>query len=397
MSASLPIHSPARSWAEVDLAAIRHNAALCRRLAGPRGAVMAIVKANAYGHGVDRVAAALLNVTDWFGVANLREALRVREATQGRARGILILGPALPDELDTLVSQGFSASISQSEELEAFSLAAARCGQTARLHVVVDTGMGRIGCPPDRLQALAQQVRRTPHCQLEGLSTHFPSADEDVDYTRNQIGRFRQLVDPLAASAAVHVHLANSAGLIRFPEASAFATLARPGLALYGVSPLPEIAVDLRPALRWITRVSLVRDLPAGTSISYGRRFVTPRPSRVATLTVGYADGYPRHLSGQDAQVLVGGRRCPVLGRVTMDQIVVDVSEAGPVARGDEAVLLGRQGNEEITASELAAKAGTIPWEILTNLSSRVERVYLPAPESTAPPSVEGQTRQIPS
>lgn len=376
MTACAPGDAPPRSWAEVNLAAIRHNASLCRALAGRGCGIMAVVKANAYGHGIGEVAAALLGSVEWFGVANLREALRLREATQGRAERILLLGPALPGEVEGIVAAGVSASVSLPEEVEAFCAAAARVGRPARLHAVVDTGMGRIGCLPERFAAFVERIRAAPHCLLEGIASHFPSADEDANYTRDQIRRFRALAAPLASGAECLVHLANSAGLIAYPGELPFATLARPGLALYGVSPLPGAAPDLRPALTWKTRVSLVREVPRGTGISYGRTCTTMRPSRVATLAAGYGDGYPRHLSGAGAAVLVGGRRCPLLGRVTMDQIVVDATDAGPVARGDEAVLMGRQGGEEIPAAELAAKAGSIPWEILTGISARVLRTY---------------------
>lgn len=376
MTASGPASAPSRCWAEVDLDAIRHNASLCRVLAGPDCGIMAIVKADAYGHGLGETAVALIGEVDWFGVANLREAQRLREATRGRAEKILILGPATPGEIDALVAAGFSASVSLPEEIDACAAAAARSGKKARLHAVADTGMGRIGCLPDLFSAFLERIRTDPHCLLEGIATHFPSADEDADFTRDQIQRFRALAESTAPEPGCHIHLANSAGLIGFQAEMPFATLARPGLALYGVSPLPETAVGLRPALTWKTRVSLVREVPAGTGISYGRTYTTTRPSRVATLAAGYGDGYPRHLSGAGAEVLVGGRRCPLLGRVTMDQVVVDVSGAGPVNRGDEVVLMGRQGREEITATELAAKAGTIPWEIFTGITGRVVRTY---------------------
>ncbi len=366
---------PPRCWAEIDLDALRHNAALCRRLAGPRCGIMAIVKADAYGHGLPEAVAALAGETAWFGVANLREARRVHAAAGGKAEGILILGPAAPEEIAPLVAEGFSGSVSLPEEVEAYAAAAARSGTKARLHAVADTGMGRIGCGPGAFAALVAKIRNDPHCVLEGIATHFPSADEDADFTRDQIGRFRSLMEASAPGPGCHVHLANSAGLIGFQAEMPFATLARPGLALYGVSPLPEAGVDLRPVLGLKTRVTLVRELPAGASISYGRTFTTAGLMRVATLAAGYGDGYPRHLSGSGASVLIGGKRCPLLGRVTMDQIVVDVSSVDGVARGDEAVLIGRQGKEEITAAELAAKAGTIPWEILTGITSRVERL----------------------
>lgn len=367
---------PPRCWAEIDLAALRHNAARLQSLMGDSGGLMAIVKADAYGHGLPAVVEALAELVAWFGVANYREARRAREAAGGKAVGILVLGPATPAEVGPLVSEGFSASVSLPSEVAAYAAAAVRLGKRARLHAVVDTGMGRMGALPEDFAALVEAIRHDPHCLLEGIATHFPSADEDEPFTRAQIARFREIVERIAPEPGCLVHLGNSAGLIGFQRETPFANLARPGLSLYGVSPLPEIEVDLRPVLSLKTRVTLVREVPAGTGISYGRTYVTDRPARVATLAAGYGDGYPRSLSGQGADVLVGGKRCPLLGRVTMDQIVVDVTGLAKVEAGNEAVLIGRQGDEAIPAAELAKKAGTIPWEILTGITRRVVRVY---------------------
>lgn len=368
---------PPRCWAEIDLGALRHNAALCRSLAGPGCEVMAIVKADAYGHGLLEVAVALSGIVTWFGVANLYEARRVRAASAGSERGILVLGPATPEEIEPIVAGGFSGAVSLPEEVAAYDSAAARLGTTARLHAVIDTGMGRMGCLPEEAAALVAAIRSSPHCQLEGLASHFPSADEDRAFTLDQIERFKALVATLAPDPGCQVHLGNSAGLLGFQREMSDMTLVRPGLALYGISPLPDAGGGLRPVMCLKTRVTLVRDVPAGTGISYGRTFITERDTRVATLAVGYGDGYPRQLSGAGADVLIQGRRCPLLGRVTMDQILVDVSALGSVRRGEEAVLMGRQGDGEITTSEIAALAGTIPWEVLTGITSRVRRVYL--------------------
>lgn len=337
---------------------------------------MAIVKANAYGHGLPEVVAALADRFSWFGVANFHEAKCARNAVGGRAAEFLILGPAAPEEVELIAAEGFHGSVSLPEEVDAYSAAAEKLGLAARLHAVVDTGMGRMGALPDAFPALVERIRRDPFCRLDGIASHFPSADEDKLFTRNQIARFRSLLESVRPEPGCHIHLSNSAGLLGFQEEMPFATLARPGLALYGVSPLPRVGRDLKPVMSLKTRVTLVRDLPAGTGVSYGRTFVTSRPTRVATLAAGYGDGYPRHLSGQSVSVLVGGKRCPLLGRVTMDQILVDVSRMDGVKRGDEAVLIGCQGDEDISVEEIAEKAGTIPWEILTGITSRVVRVY---------------------
>lgn len=336
---------------------------------------MAIVKADAYGHGLDRVAAALAEEVDWFGVANVREALRARAAAANDIP-ILILSPAVPDEVPAIVEGRFSACVSTREEVRRYGDAAAERSLPARLHAVADTGMGRMGARPEDFADLVAAIRETDNCELEGVETHFPSADEDPDFTRSQIAVFQRLLPDLDLPADCRVHLGNSAGLIAFQNETPRADLVRPGLALYGVSPLADSDAELRPVLHLKTRVTLVREIPEGTGISYGRTFISERPMRVATLGVGYGDGYPRHLSGEGAEVLVRGHRCRLLGRVTMDQIVVDVTHLDqPPIVGETAVLIGADRDEWLTATELASKAGTIPWEILTGITSRVERI----------------------
>ena len=365
-----------RCWAEIDLDALRRNARICRDLLGQRADLMAIVKADAYGHGLERVSTALVNEVDWFGVANVREAIRARKAAASEIP-ILILSPATLDEIPQIVEGRFSASVSTLAEVEAFSLAGEACGVTALVHAVADTGMGRMGAPPEQFLELVQAIENAPFCELEGVETHFPSADEDEAFTRQQIGVFEEILKSLALPEKCRIHLGNSAGLLAFQDHTPFANLARPGIALYGVSPFEDRDFGLVPALKLKTRVTLVREIPAGTSISYGRTFISERPMRVATLGVGYGDGYPRALSGRDADVLIRGHRCPVLGRVTMDQIVVDISAIPESPEiGEESVLIGKQGQEEISIRETAAKAGTIPWEVLTGITSRVERIY---------------------
>lgn len=367
---------PPRCWAEIDLPALAHNAEVCKELAGCK--LMAIVKADAYGHGLEEVARTLLGKVAFFGVANVREALRIREALRESSPQILILSPATPDEVGAIVSHEFAASVSSEKEVEIFSEMAQRLETKAFLHAVADTGMGRMGSPVSEFPALVSKIVEDPYCSLDGVDTHFPSADEDTSFTRSQIATFESILHSLALPEGVHVHLANSAGIIGYSDEMPFATVVRPGLALYGISPLEQPSADLLPTLAWKSRIGLVRDIPAGTSISYGRTFIAEKPMTVATLGVGYGDGYPRHLTGKGAPVLISGQRCPIVGRVTMDQIVVDVSDLGErVSPGDEAVLIGEQRGERILAEEIADLAETIPWEILTGITGRVERVYL--------------------
>lgn len=365
-----------RCWAEIDLEALRENAKACTFLAGGHCGLMAIVKADAYGHGLEHVVTALANEVDWFGVANVKEAQRTRIAA-GSDVPVLILSPPTPAEIEAIVAGRFSASISSEEEIIAFSAAAEKLAIEAKLHAVADTGMGRMGAQGEYFLQLAAKIRASPGCVLEGLETHFPSADEEPDFTADQIKTFQGLIEKVEREAGCEIHLGNSAGLLGFHEATPFATLTRPGLALYGVSPFEEPGMTLRAALSLKSRLTLVREIPEGTSISYGRTFVAEKNMTVATLGVGYGDGYPRHLSGANMDVLVRGTRCRLLGRVTMDQIVIDVSHLDEYPDcGEEVILIGRQGDEEITVSEMAKKAGTIPWEILTGITSRVDRVY---------------------
>jgi len=365
-----------RCWAEIDLSAIRHNAGIASRLAGPGAGVMAIVKANAYGHGVAEVARALRDGVAMFGVANIKEAQEVRAAlgVDAKDSGIFILGPALPEERAGIVEGGFVPAISSVGEAAAYS--ALGRGRRVPVHLAIDTGMGRMGIAEEEARRIAQEILRMPDLSITGVATHLPVADEDAEFTEEELTRFHREAEGLREMGidVPFIHALSSAGLFRFPRYAG--TLVRAGLMLYGISPLAEFQAEIRPALALKTRITIIRDVPAGRGISYGRTFITPRPMRVATLAIGYADGYQRHLSNQGAEVLIHGRRCAVLGRVTMDQIMVDVSEVAQAGMGDEAVLIGCSGAEEILATELAAKAGTIPWEIFTSIGTRVDRVY---------------------
>jgi alanine racemase len=284
----------------------------------------------------------------------------------------MLLGPALACERAEIVAAGFVPLLSSVKEAAAYA-AAVPAGKTGEVHLKVDTGMGRVGVwRADALDAV-RAVAAMPGLRLTAVATHLPVSDEDSIFTTTQLADWRALVGEFSAAVGhpLACHASNSAGILGFDDGQ---TLARPGLMLYGVSPLPAMQSSLRAVLTWKTRVTLVRDLGAGRTISYGRTFTTPRPMRVATLAAGYADGYRRSLTGKNAEVLIAGRRCPVLGRVTMDQIMADVTGLD-VTEGAEAVLLGRQGAEEISASELAEKAGTIAWELFTGIGPRVRRV----------------------
>jgi len=356
-----------RCWVEIDRAALRHNAEVVRERIGS-AEMLAVVKANAYGHGMLGVAEALAPDVQLFGVANLEEALSLREKVN---HPIITLSPTLPDERSTVVARGFIPTISSLEEAQAF----AKAGRVS-VSFKVDTGNGRMGVVESQSVEIFKRVAALPNIEIHSVSTHMPVSNEDAEYTKDQLLRFGKIVDQLRASVPgkYKVHVLQSAGTLAFNERTY--EIVRAGIILYGISPLPEFQSLLKPAMTWKTRIGLIRDVPKGWSIGYGRTFITPKPMRIATLTAGYADGYPRHLSNRDAQMLVRGKRCPLLGRVTMDLMVIDVSHVPDADVGDEVVLMGRQGDAEIPCGELADKAGTIIWEITTRVGQRVKRVF---------------------
>jgi len=357
-----------RCWAEIDGSALRHNARVVRDRIGP-AELLAVVKADAYGHGMVGVAQALANDAQLFGVANLEEALTLRAALP---QPIIILGPAIPAERSTIIERAFIPTVSTFDEAQEFD----RIGPVS-INFKIDTGMGRMGAIETEALSVFERVSRLPNTKIHSISTHMPVSDTDPEYTRDQLERFARIIDELRAKKPgdYKVHVLQSAGTLAFNQRPF--EIVRAGIVLYGISPLPEFQKLLRPAMTWKTRIGLVRDMPKGSSISYGRTFITPRAMRVATLTAGYADGYPRHLSNREAAVLVRGQRCALLGRVTMDLIVIDVSKIDNVQVGEEVVLMGRQGEGEIACAELAGKAGTITWEITTRVGERVRRVFV--------------------
>jgi len=361
-----------RCWAEIDQSALRHNVTVVRERLGPGVELLAVVKANGYGHGLVGVAKALAQDAQFFGVANLEEATSLRSEV---SHPIIILGPALPAERLLIAEGGFIPSISTFEEAREFDRLAQRT--PVAINLVVDTGMGRIGVLQAEAKALFKKITTLSNIKIQSLSTHLPVANEDADFTRAELVQFAELVKKLRADfpGDYKTHVLQSAGALAFADPPF--DIVRAGIMLYGISPLSEFQELLRPVLTWKTRISLIRDMPAGHGISYGRTFITPREMRVATLSAGYADGYPRHLSNREAAVLVRGQRCALLGRITMDLMMIDVSHIDGAIVGDEAVLMGRQGDQEISATELAERAGTISWEIITRIGQRVRRVYV--------------------
>ncbi len=356
----------------VDLAAIRHNLGVIRELA-PGLAVCAVVKADAYGHGLKPVGRTLANAgIDWLAVALIEEGRALR--AEGIATPILVLGAALDGGFDELLESRLVPAIFRADHLE--SLARAARGRRTEMHLKLDTGMGRLGVPVSELPGFLDALGRHPNLVLDGVLTHFANADlADREFNGRQLQLFQEALEMLRARghAPRWHHIANSAAVISYPEARE--GLLRPGLMTYGLKPLP-CSIDLRPAMRWTTRPVHLKSVPAGTRVSYGGRWVSSRTSRIATLPVGYADGYPRAMTGK-AEVLVRGKRAPVVGTNCMDLCMIDVTDVPGVALEDEVVLMGTQGDEAITAYDLARWAGTIPYEIVCGVGPRVPRAYV--------------------
>ncbi|WP_130864609.1 alanine racemase [Acidipropionibacterium timonense] len=375
---------PSPTQAVVDLSAIVHNLAQVRERAGDR-LVMLAIKADGYGHGAVPIALEVerTGAADWLAVANVSEGQKLLDAGVGLP--ILKLSPPLPRDLDAATASGMRLTVTDLADVAATETSAARTADPTRaagpvrVHIGVDTGMGRIGLGPDRLAEMARAVDAAPHLELEGIFTHLPVSDvpTGVDFTRAQIGRFLAAVDDVVAlrGPVPQVHLANSGAILGHDLGTT--TMVRAGIVAYGYDPDPEAhRADLRPALTWRSWVSFVKTVEPGDSVGYGRTWTAPRRTQIVTVPVGYADGYSRALSNRGT-VLVQGRRCPVVGRVCMDQIMVDVGPDATVAVGEEVVLLGRQGDVSYDADEMAEVLGTISYEITCDLSARVDRVWV--------------------
>ncbi len=365
-------------WAEVNLDHIAHNVAWLARRAAP-AALMAVVKADGYGHGAVPVArVALAHGATWLGVATPEEGVALREA--GIAAPVLVLGAFLAGQEDVYLTARLQATLCHRAAADALGRAALGQGRRAPVHVKVDTGMGRLGVLPADAPDFIAWVAAHPGLELVGVYTHLATADEpDPTYAHQQVESFRQVL-AACARRGIRVpiaHAANSAGLLALEDA-AF-QMVRAGIALYGLPPSAHVAqrsgAPLRPALALKAQLVSVKRLPAGHGVSYGRTYVTTRETNVGVIPIGYADGYSRRLSGR-AQVLVRGQRRPVIGRICMDQCMVDLGPL-PVEAGEEVVLIGRQGDEEITADEVAAWMDSIAYEVVCHIGPRVRRVYL--------------------
>ncbi|BAF58841.1 alanine racemase [Pelotomaculum thermopropionicum SI] len=367
-------------WAEINLRAIAHNIREIRRVTEPGAKVMAVVKANAYGHGAEEVSqTALAGGAEWLGVARVAEGVSLRQA--GIEAPVLVLGYTTPEQAADVIRHNLSQTVYTRNAALFLAEAAAREGKRARVHFKVDTGMGRIGwlAGPGAVREILE-LARLPQLEVEGIFTHFAAADAaDKRYTLEQFQKFIEMIDELQKNGLEFPlrHAANSAAIMELP--GTHLDMVRAGIILYGLYPSDEVdrrRIDLRPAMSLKARVAHVKEVPAGFKVSYGCTYTTGRPGVIATLPLGYADGYSRLLSSK-GEALIHGRRAPVVGRVCMDQVMVDVSGIPGVKAGDEAVLIGRQGGETISADEVAAKLGTINYEVTCMVSGRVPRVYI--------------------
>jgi alanine racemase len=364
-------------WAEVNVGALEKNLKALRARIKPATRVLAVVKADGYGHGLLPCAqAALRGGAAYLGVSSLEEGIRLREG--GIKTSVLLLGSLFPfGHFDLLFKHRLTPTVASVETAEALSAIARKRGERLAVHLKIDTGFGRIGVSWTRALAFIQEAAALPNLELEGLYTHFSSSDTDEEETRRQTEHFLKVVEEAGQKGIrpKFLHMANSAALLRFPETHG--TLVRPGIALYGILPYAEAARDvaLLPALTWKSKIIFLKQWPQGAAVGYACAWRAQRPSRVATLAVGYADGFPRHLSNKGS-VLIRGQRLPVIGRVTMDMIMVDVTDLKDCRVGDEAVLIGRQEKEELTARDLAEWAGTNAYEIVSRIGPRVPRIY---------------------
>lgn len=369
-----------RSWAEIDLDAIAHNVCEIKKLIGNSVEMMGVVKADAYGHGVLEVVRTLLdNGVTQLAVSMLDEAIQIRN--MGINVPILILSYTDPSRAEEIVSNGVMQTVFNTELASAISKAAVKLDKTAKIHVKIDTGMTRIGFMPGHEAVKSiKEISRMPGITVEGIFTHFASADENErEYTNMQFKRYMSVCSELLKEGIdIPVkHTCNSGGIMQYPEM--YLNMVRPGVILYGLYPSSEVdreKLQLKPAMTLKANVILVKDVEPDTCISYGRTFRTSRKSKIATIPIGYADGYSRILSNE-GKVLINGEFAPIVGRICMDQCMVDVTDLkNEVHTGDEVVLFGCQGNESISVDEVAAKIGTINYETICVIGKRIPRVY---------------------
>ncbi len=367
--------SGGRVWAEVSLDCLIDNYRIVRKSAG-KARIMAAIKADAYGHGAIEVAYTLQNEGIYmFGVAGIEEGIELRQA--GIKSKILILSPILYDQIDAVLDHDIIPTISELRFFEALDEKLKRRGRPCSVHIEVDTGMTRTGFPFDEADRALGVIASSPRIKIDGIFSHFPMADVNGAFTKKQIAAFNDLIGRLGAAGidTGAIHLANSSGIFKWP--GSHYNLVRPGIALYGLRSSPDVTYegDFKPVMALKSRVVNVRTVETSTPISYGHTFQTARRSTIATVSIGYGDGYPRLLSNK-GEVLIRSRRVPIVGTVCMDLIMVDVTDVPKVQIGDIVTIFGQDGDCEITAEECAAKASTIVYEITSGIGPRVARLF---------------------
>lgn len=361
------------TWAQINLKNLEYNFNQVKSLLRPQVKILVTVKADAYGHGLIAVSKRLCGAgVDYLGVASIDEGINLRKA--GIRVPILLLGLILKKDIPALFTYQLTPTVCDQGLASAINSRAAKLKKKIAIHIKVDTGMGRIGVLPGEAFDLVKDVAKLKHLIIEGIFTHFAFADLNRKFTNYQINLFNKLVSDLKQCGKIIplVHAANSIGLIDYKD-SHF-TMVRPGLVIYGLHPKGNLSIKLKPVLSLKTRIVFIKKVEAGSGISYGRTYITKRSSNIITLPIGYGDGYPRNLSNL-APLLISGRRFRISGRICMDQIMSDLGSFKPKV-GDEVVLIGRQGKQKITAEELADLSGTISYEIVCGLGSRIPRVY---------------------
>lgn len=372
----MPERMPRPAWAEIDLGAIRRNIARVRGKLNPGTQFMGVVKANAYGHGDVGVARAAVEAgATWLGVILVDEGIRLRDA--GIEAPVLLLHEPPPERIADAIAYSLTPCLFTEQGLATIGDAADRAHRQVAVHVKIDTGMNRLGVPVDRIDQFARALAKEPRVEVEGVYSHFAFADQpDEPFIDEQLTRFADACDRLGSLGITPSvrHMANSAAALTRPDAHF--DLARVGIAMYGLSPGPKLdgIVDLEPALALKARAAMVKRVPAGEAVSYGLRYRLERPGTIVSIPLGYADGWPRALS-TGAAVLIGGRRYPAVGTVCMDAFMADMGE-DTCEVGDEVVLIGTQANERITADDIARALGTINYEVVTRISSRVPRIF---------------------
>jgi alanine racemase len=368
-----------RVWLEIDLDAVTHNIKTIRRMAGKNSEIMAVVKANAYGHDAIEISrVALESGATWLGVGALEEGIILRKA--GITAPILVLGLTPEDQVDWLLFYDLVPTVCDLQSVQALSQAAVKYKKNARVHIKIDTGMRRLGIKSEEALDFIKRIKKMNNIKIEGLYTHFAAADEeDKSYTELQFAQYKRVVDELEKEGfrVPLKHAANSAAILDLPYTHL--EMVRPGITIYGLFPLPlaKRTTKLKPVAKFKTKIIFIKKVGGGENIGYGRAYTTTKNILVATLPVGYADGYPRLLSDR-GEVLVRGRRAPIIGRICMDLCMIDVTDIPGVEVDDEVVLWGRQEGEDISVEEIAEKTGTINYEIICMVDKpRVSKVFI--------------------